>query len=73
MSNVERSKLEIIEEIGIIGRDEKGYTKKLVLAKWYDKPPVYEIRVFDPKGIAKKRPGMTPEEFRNLKKLIGKL
>lgn len=61
---------EMIEDMGIIGRDEKGYTKRLVLAKWYDKPPVYEIRTFGPDGTPKKRAGMTPEEFDVLKELL---
>lgn len=61
---------EIIEELGIIGRNEEGYVKKVVLAKWFDKPPVYEIRTFDPNGVPKKRCGMTPDEFENLSELL---
>ena len=63
-------KFELIEDLGIIGRNEAGYTKRLVLAKWYDKPPVYEIRSFDPAGTPKKRCGMTPEELGNLMEIL---
>ncbi len=61
---------EIIEDLGIIGRSENGYTKRLILAKWYDKPPIYEIRAFAPDGTPKKRCGMTPEELCNLKDIL---
>ncbi|MEG2522244.1 MAG: hypothetical protein RSA49_05155 [Anaerovoracaceae bacterium] len=63
-------KFEIVEELGIVGRDEKGNTKRLVLAKWYDKPPVYEVRSFSSDGTPLKRAGLSPEEFENLKDLI---
>ena len=30
----ENNNFELLEDLGIIGRDEKGYTKRLILAKW---------------------------------------
>lgn len=61
---------EILEDLGIIGRTESGYTKKLVLMKWYGHPPVYEIRTFSPNGEPSKRAGMTPEELTNLTEIL---
>ena len=64
------TKCEIVEDLGIIGRNEAGYTKRLVLARWYDKPPVYELRSFAPDGTPKKRCGLTPEELDNLRDIL---
>lgn len=61
---------EILEDLGIVGRSEGGYTKKLILAKWYGKPPIYELRSFAPDGTPKKRCGLTPEELTNLVDLL---
>lgn len=61
---------EIVEDLGIIGRNEAGYTKRLILARWYDKPPVYEIRSFGPDGTPKKRCGLTPEELDSLRDVL---
>ena len=63
-------KVEIVDDLGIIGRNEAGYTKRLVLAKWYDKPPVYEIRSFAPDGTPKKRCGLMPEELDTLRDIL---
>lgn len=61
---------ELIEDLGIIGREENGYTKRLILAKWYGRPPIYETRSFAPDGTPKKRCGMTPEELNNLADIL---
>lgn len=63
-------KYEIVEDLGIIGRTESGYTKRLVLMKWYGHSPVYEIRTFTPQGLPSKRAGMTPEELTNLTEIL---
>lgn len=60
----------IIKELGIIGRTKTGYTKKLVLISWYDRPPVYEIRTFTPEGRPSKRAAMSPEELNNLTDIL---
>ena len=61
---------ELIKDLGIIGRSESGYTKRLVLAKWYGKPPVNEVRTFTPAGRPSKRAGMTPEELVTLTEIL---
>lgn len=63
-------KFELIKDLGIVGRSESGYTKRLVLASWYGKPPVYEIRSFTPEGRPSKRAGMTPEELNTLTEIL---
>ena len=62
--------IEIVEDLGIIGRSENGYTKRLIFAKWYGKPPSYEIRTFAPDGTPMKRCAMTPEEMDNLREIL---
>ena len=64
---------EIIEEIGIVGTTREGYSKKLVFTKWYDKPPIYEIRTFAPDGTPKKRPGMTHDELAQLRDMLNSM
>ncbi|TDP59832.1 hypothetical protein [Aminicella lysinilytica] len=64
---------EIIDEVGTIGTSADGYTKQLVLAKWYDKPPIYEIRTFAPDGVPKKRPGMTHDELVKLRDVLNNM
>lgn len=66
------SNFNMVEDLGIIGRDEKGNTKRLVLAGWYGKPAVYELRAFGPNGEPLKRCGLTPQEFDALIDLINK-
>ncbi len=63
-------KFELIKDLGIVGRTESGYTKRLILASWYGKPPVYEVRSFTPEGRPSKRAGMTPEELNNLTEIL---
>lgn len=63
-------KFNLIKELGIVGRSESGYTKRLVLASWYGNAPVYEIRTFTPEGRPSKRAGMTPEELVNLTEIL---
>lgn len=62
--------MDIIRDFGVIGRSKNGYTKHFILAKWYDHPPKYEVRTFDPSGTPLKLCGMTPEELENLKHLL---
>ncbi len=66
------SNFNMVEDLGIISRDEKGNTKRLVLAGWYGKPAVYELRAFGPDGTPLKRCGLTPQEFESLIDLINK-
>ena len=61
---------EMIEDLGIIGRTENGYTKRLILAKWFNKPPSYEVRTFSPDGSPMKRCSMTPDELESLREIL---
>ena len=61
---------ELVDDLGIIGRSENGYTKRLILAKWFGKAPAYEIRTFSPDGKPMKRCGMTPEELDSLREIL---
>lgn len=63
-------KYEVIKTLSILSENDQGYTKKLVLVKWFDRKPVYELRTFDPDGVPKKRCGLTQEE---LEKMIAAL
>lgn len=69
---MKNSNFNLVEDMGIIARDEKGNTKRLVLAGWYGKPPVYEIRAFGHDGAPLKRCGLTPQEFESLIDLLNK-
>jgi len=61
---------EIIDKIGTIAETSEGYTKDLVLIKWYNKPPIYEVRTFAPDGTPKKRPGLLHDELVKLRDLL---
>ena len=64
---------EIIEQNGIISETADGFTKQLILAKWYNKPPIYEIRTFSPDGTPKKRPGLTHEDLVKLRDILNEM
>lgn len=66
----DKDNFELVEDLGVIGRTDRGYTKRLVLAKWYGRPPVYEIRTFTPEGNPGKRAAMTPEELLTLTEIL---
>lgn len=57
---------EIIEEYGIVGRKENGNLKKLVLIRWFDNPPSFNLREFTAEGKPLKGIALTSEELRNL-------
>ena len=61
---------ELIKDLGIIGRSESGYTKRLVLDTWYGKPTVYEVRTLTQARRPSKRAGMTPEELVTLTEIL---
>ena len=64
-------KYEIIEEIGIISENAKGWTKELNLISWNGANPKYDIRDWAPehekmgKGVT-----LTEEEAEKLKELL---
>lgn len=61
---------EVIKTLGVLSENNQGYTKRLVLIRWFDREPIYELRTFDPDGVPKKRCGLTQEE---LEKMIAAL
>ena len=64
-------KYDIVEEIGVLSENAKGWRKELNLISWNGAAPKYEIREWAPnrekmgKGIT-----LTKEELSALKKLI---
>ena len=65
-------KFEIVEEIGILSENAKGWRKELNKVSWNDAAPKYDLRDWAPghekmgKGIT-----LTGEEVQELKKLLG--
>ena len=64
-------KYDIVEEIGVLSENAKGWRKELNLISWNGAAPKYDIREWAPehekmgKGIT-----LTKEELETLKKLI---
>ena len=40
-------KFEIVKHIGVINRNDRGWTKELNIVSWNDQPPKYDIRDWD--------------------------
>ncbi|WOO38598.1 YdbC family protein [Anaerocolumna sp. AGMB13020] len=64
-------KYEIIEEIGVLSENAKGWRKELNLISWNDAAPKYDIREWAP-GHEKMGKGvtLTKEEVDKLKELL---
>ncbi|EKF1337757.1 hypothetical protein OX472_000817 [Listeria monocytogenes] len=68
MANIE---YEIIEEIGVLSENARGWRKELNKVSWNGRPPIYDIRDWSEdhekmgKGIT-----LTDEEAEVLKKLL---
>ena len=66
-------KYEIIENIGVLSENSKGWTKELNLISWNDAAPKYDIRDWAPehekmgKGVT-----LTEGEVDELKRLLSK-
>lgn len=64
-------KYEIVEEIGVLSENAKGWRKELNLISWNGATPKYDIRDWAPehekmgKGVT-----LTEEEITTLKKLL---
>ena len=64
-------KYDIVEEIGVLSENAKGWRKELNLISWNGATPKYDIREWAPnhekmgKGVT-----LTKEELETLKKLI---
>ena len=63
-------KFEIVEKIGVLSTDGKGWTKEINLISYNGKPPLYDIRTYNPEGHLGKGVTLTPEAFENLVKII---
>ncbi len=67
-------KYEIVEELGVISENAKGWRKELNLISWNGAAPKYDIRDWSPdhekmgKGIT-----LSPEEAQELYKILGKI
>jgi len=67
-------KYEIIKQIGILSKTEKGWAKELNLISWNDREPKYDIREWSPdrekmsKGVT-----LSKEELLALKELLNKI
>ena len=66
-------KFEIVESLGVLSENAKGWTKELNLVSWNDGAPKYDLRDWDPnhekmgKGVT-----LTEDEIRKLKTLLDK-
>lgn len=73
MSNNEFS-YEIVEEIGVLSENAKGWRKELNLVSWNGRPPKFDLRDWGPnhekmgKGVT-----LSNEEFEALSQLISKM
>ena len=67
-------KYDIVEEIGVISENAKGWRKEINLISWNGAAPKYDIRDWAPdhekmgKGIT-----LTSEEAQELYKILGKI
>ena len=64
-------KFEIVEELGVLSENTKGWRKELNLISWNGAAPKYDIRDWSPehekmgKGVT-----LSEEEYESLKKLM---
>lgn len=65
---------EIMEEIGVLSENDKGWRKELNLVSWNDRPAKFDLRDWAPnhekmgKGIT-----LSNEEFAQLKEIINQM
>lgn len=67
-------KYDIVEEIGVISENSKGWTKELNLISWNGAKPKYDLRDWSP-GHEKMGKGITlsDEEVQSLKEVLSKI
>lgn len=64
-------KFEIVEHVGTLSENAKGWTKEINLVSWNDKPAKYDIREWSPdhsrmgKGVT-----LSKEELLQLKEIL---
>ena len=67
-------KYEILEHLGVISENAKGWTKELNLVSWNDREPKYDIRDWAPEH-AKMGKGITlsADEAASLKEILAQI
>ena len=61
----------MIDEIGVLGENAKGWTKELNLISWNEAAPKYDIREWSPDGSRMgKGVTLTKEEAKALKRIL---
>ena len=64
-------KYELVDEIGVLGENAKGWTKELNLISWNEAAPKYDIREWSPDGSRMgKGVTLTKEEAKALKRIL---
>jgi hypothetical protein len=67
-------KYEIIKNIGVLSKTDKGWAKELNLISWNDREPKYDIREWSPDHIKMgKGATLSKEELLALKELLNKI
>lgn len=67
-------KYEIIEQLGVLSENEKGWKKELNLVSWNNSEPKYDIRSWN-ETHEKMRKGITlnKEETKQLKQILSRI
>lgn len=71
---VQEFKYEIVEEIGVLSENAKGWRKEINLVSWNDRPAKFDLRDWAPnhekmgKGIT-----LSNEEFEALRKIVSEM
>lgn len=67
-------KYDIVEEIGVLSENSKGWRKELNLISWNDGDPKYDIRDWDPQHEKMgKGTTLTKDEVMKLKEILQKI
>lgn len=74
MSEKQEITCNIVEKLGIISTNSKGWTKELNLVSWNQRAAKYDLREWSPDHTLKGK-GLTfsPEEINKLKELLDNL
>ena len=65
---------EVVEELGILSENNKGFTKELRLISWNGRDPKYDVREWAPDGERMgKGVTLTAEELVTLRDLLNKM
>ena len=71
MSNQQSDfKCEIVERLGVLSTDTKGWRKEINLISYNDKEPMIDIRTWSPKGRMGKGVTLNETAFAQLVKIV---